>query len=51
MTPCKQTIWSRIAKARGIKPATFHNRVRRGWPPCRAALTDPRPYFYEWNPT
>jgi hypothetical protein len=40
--------FSAMAAANGIKPATFYNRVYRGWEPIRAAMTAPRGYFYDW---
>ncbi len=40
-----------IAERKGILPATFYNRISRGWSPLRAATTPPRPYFYEWYPS
>lgn len=43
------SFFSALARRNGIKPATFYNRCRRGWPPCRAAMTPARAYFYEWG--
>lgn len=46
----KLSFFAAIARRNGIKPATYHNRVRRGWPKCIAATKPAHPYFYDWNP-
>lgn len=42
--------WRSIAMSNGIKPVTFHARIRRGMKPEEAATKPVRPYFQEWRP-
>jgi hypothetical protein len=42
--------WRSIALSNGIRPETFHARIRRGMDPEQAATKPVQPYFRDWDP-